>query len=364
MDNTIYPITTGDYQFYQLGSTLFNDMMQDIKNAKHEILVEFFIIKNDDFSNKLLDLLQEKAREGIIVRILLDRVGGFRFTYKKRSILKKAGIHFAFSEKPGFPYLFYRLNRRNHRKITVMDGKIAYVGGFNIGDEYLGKKVKFSNWRDYHLRLTGQITQDIQALFQKDWERAKDKITVYHADLSPKSKEVQSIATDGFGLEEIFIQFINSAEKEILIGSPYFIPTKSLLHALHRAIERGVSVKLLVPMKADHPFVKEGGIPFLFKMKEYGAEVKLFDQGFYHGKLFLLDHKICDIGTANFDYRSFYWNKEINIILYDKSFIEEVRTAYLKDFQESIDVNEQWYNQLNWWTKMKMGIARVLRPFL
>jgi cardiolipin synthase A/B len=365
VENQFYPIKTGDYKLYQTGQRLFNDMFQEIKDARSEVFIQSFIVKKDETSKQLLSLLKEKAREGVTVRLLIDRLGGFRILVKDRLALKQAGVHFSFSSKPGFPFFFYRLHRRNHRKIAVIDGKIGYVGGFNIADEYKSMSPTFSNWRDYHLRLTGQVVEDLQKVFQFDWEKAtKTPIDAVKTSLPKQKKEAQIIATDGYGLEDMFFQFINHAEKEIIIGSPYFIPSDTIIQALEKAIEKEVQVKLLIPMKADHPFVKEAGIPYYKRLKEKGADVRLFDQGFYHGKLFIVDDRICDIGTANFDRRSFYLNKEVNVITYDKDFIMKVRSAYMKDFEESIECDEKWLHQLGFWTKLKMPIAKLFRPFL
>ena len=231
IQNMIFPISTGDYEYYHLGSLLFQDMLQDIKHAKQEVLLQFFIMKKDNISTKITDLLIEKAQEGITVRVLVDRIGGFRLSYFYRARLKKAGVHFAFSSRPTFPFLIYKFNRRNHRKIAVIDGKAAYVGGFNIGDEYESKNPTFHIWRDYHVRITGKVVHDLQKIFQADWELAKEEIPIYEPPLQDSGKEVQAVETDGFGLEEIFLEFINKTKHEMMIGTPYFIPTKPIIEA-------------------------------------------------------------------------------------------------------------------------------------
>jgi cardiolipin synthase A/B len=364
-DNLIFPLTTGECKFYKSGATLFNDMFQQLKDAKKEILIEFFIVKKDRLGNQFLQLLKEKAAEGVVVRLLVDRLGSFWFTKKDRKMLEKSGVQFAFSEKPRFPFLFYRLNRRNHRKIVIIDGVIGYVGGFNVGDEYIGKNPTFNVWHDYHVCLSGKVVADLQRVFQLDWEKSAGPINVFKADEPVKGKkEMQVLATDGIGLEQFFIQYIHTAKEELIFGTPYFIPTEAIVAALKEALERGVQVYILVPMKADHLFVKEAGMGYYERLKQMGAKVRMYDIGFFHGKLFMMDKKLADIGTANFDRRSFYLNKEVNVVIFDRKFSEEVRKVFFKDFRESIEFSDHWLKQLNWKTKITIPIAKLLRPFL
>ncbi|MBB6453912.1 cardiolipin synthase [Salirhabdus euzebyi] len=364
-DNLSFPIASGDYSCFFNGSPLFKDMFQEIKDAKKEVCVQSYIIRNDSIGKELFTLLKQKAQEGLTVRLLVDRIGSFGLPVSVRRDLKKAGVYFTYSSKPSFPFFFYKFNRRNHRKITIIDGKIAYVGGLNVGNEYIGKSPRFNNWRDCHLRLTGELAKDVQHLFQHDWElAAKEKIEVYKANMPKMEKQGKVVATDGIGLEDMFFHFIHQAKKEIIIGTPYFIPSKSIVRALEDAINRGVVVKILGPMKADHMLVKEAAIPYFVSLKEKGADVRLFDQGFYHAKIFMIDDNFCDIGTANFDRRSLYLNKEVNVITYDVAFIQKVRELFLKDFYHSVEMNDQWLNQLNAWTSIKIVIAKLVRPLL
>ncbi|GAA0487636.1 cardiolipin synthase [Salinibacillus aidingensis] len=340
-------------------------MFRAIKDAKKEIYLQFYIVKRDEVGEKLLALLEDKAQEGITVKLLVDRLGGYQFGRSTLNRLRNAGVHFAFSSKPGFPYLLYKLNRRNHRKIVVIDGSLAYTGGFNVGREYVSKDTNFNNWRDYHLKLYGKAAQHLQKVFQADWQENAGPLEVYEFELKDENQEVKIMATDGRDLESTFFQFLNAAREEVMIGSPYFIPSKTLLSGIKAALNKGVSIKILVPMKADHPLVKEGGISYLFDLKKAGAEVRLFDQGFYHGKLFVVDDKLCEIGTSNFDRRSLFLNKEVNAILYDRSFIEEVRSKYMEDFKASVELSKNWYRQLSWTTRrVKIPLARLMRRWL
>ncbi|WP_407269250.1 cardiolipin synthase [Radiobacillus sp. PE A8.2] len=360
------------YKLYTNGHELFPAIFKDIKQANAKIDVMFFTIRNDELSKQMYQLLIEKAREGVAVRLLVDRFGSFSFKSKIKRELIANGVQFLYSDIPRFPYYFYMLNRRNHRKITVIDQQIGYVGGYNLGKEYIGKDPKLGDWRDYHLRLEGEIVDDLQHVFVYDWNCAYYKKAVM--DVPPLTKRhslyenepsMEMILTEGGQLEQLFYTWINQAEQEILIGSPYFIPSKRIFNALVEAMQRNVKVKLLVPIKGDHPLVKPAGIPFYRSLANAGGEVFLFDNGFYHTKILIIDKQLCDIGTANFDMRSFFLNKEVNsVVRDDPDFINAVRSAYLKDIKASIPLTEKWINDQPLSVKLQLTIAKIFRPLL
>lgn len=356
---------SGDYTLYTIGDPFFTAFFQDLRAAKKRIDIMFFIVKRDEISNEFLSLLKDKAKEGVSIRLQLDRVGSHQVGSKIRKELEASGIQFAYMAKPGFPYLFYKLQRRNHRKIAVIDGEVGYVGGFNVGKEYLGRDTRLGNWRDYHLRLEGNIVQDLQETFLDDWflSTGEENGDILVPNKSG-NKDIEIVATDGGQLEDVFISMIEEARKEIFIGTPYFIPSERLFQSLLRARQRGVDVKVIVPMKSDHPFVKEAGLPYLSRLTSAGGEVYMFDLGFYHAKVLIIDEKLCDIGTANFDRRSLFLNKEVNTLIYNNRFVVDLRLAFLRDMQDSQEFNAHYRQLLNFGTKIRIGIAYLLRPFL
>ncbi|KGX93854.1 cardiolipin synthetase [Pontibacillus halophilus JSM 076056 = DSM 19796] len=357
--------TKGDYNFYSNGSTLFDDMFEDIRCARESVEVLFFIVKTDDLSMHFLDLLQSKAKDGVEVKLVLDRFGSFRITPRKIREMREAGIQFAFCEKPSFPYFFYKMNRRNHRKITVVDNEIAYVGGYNVGKEYIGKDAIMGDWRDYHLRLKGEVVQELRHVFYDDWYLAtgEEPPSSFPATSTAGQYEVEVCATDGGQLEDIFLSLIDQAEEELLIGTPYFIPSQRLFEGVLNAIQRGVDVKVILPLKADHAFVKEAGLPYLTRVVKEGGEVHFFDAGFYHAKVIMVDGRLCDIGTANFDRRSLFLNKEVNTLIYDEPFIRDLRETFLEDFESGRPLTEEWIRNRPFITKVNSGIGYLLRPF-
>ena len=272
--------------------------------------VLFFIVKNDDISRTFLKLLIDKAQEGIEVRLLLDRFGSHYLSKEAIYSLQKHGVSFSFCHKVKFPFPFFSANQRNHRKITVIDGKIGYIGGFNIGEEYLGHNQRLGLWRDYHLRLTGEGIQDLQKQFLHDWLDDTDQnlldSSLYFPTQQPGTILHRFIPTDGAYLQNTFLHLIESAKKELFIGTPYFIPGKKIMNALLKARKRGVQITILVPQKADHALVREAKFPYCRKLIQAGCNIYAFQQGFFHAKIIIIDDDICDIGTANFDMRSIY----------------------------------------------------------
>ncbi len=363
---SIQEIRKGQCEILTTGHDLFKKLIDDIHNAEKHVHMLFYIFREDHIGNQVLKALKQKAQEGVEVRLLVDRVG-CDITKKKRKELKKAGVKFAHSHPPKFPYIFFSLNRRNHRKITVIDGHLGYIGGYNVGDEYLGRKPKFGDWRDIHLRIQGDGCQDLQRQFLEDWvitTREKLKMEVYFPVLQKGEHELKIVPSDGAFLEESFIEFIQKAEDSIYIGTPYFIPGKEIKKALIDAAKRGVEVKLIVPKQGDHPLVKEAAFPYFQPLLESGCEVYRYYRGFYHAKTIVIDRKICDIGTANVDNRSFHINHEINCLIFDREFIKDVTAVMEHDISISERLTMEQLKNRSFFHKSKEKIASVLSPLL
>ena len=263
----------------------------------------------------MIDLLTKKAREGVKVRILYDEMGSRRI--KKRSFNKliEAGgeVEVFFPSK--IPFVNLRINFRNHRKIVIIDGTIAYVGGFNVGDEYLGLDKKFGYWRDTHLRITGDAVHATQIRFILDWNQASNRHDIYYnkeyfPDIPKKGNIPLQIVTSGpdSEWEQIkygYIKMISSAKKSIYIQTPYFIPDASILDALRIAILSGVDVKIMIPNKPDHMFVYWATLSYIGELLKAGAKVYIYENGFIHAKMIVVDDEAASVGTAKIDVRSF-----------------------------------------------------------
>ncbi len=364
----VQPLRNGTCELIVTGNELFKKLIDDIHNARHHIHILFYIFRDDHIGNQVLTALKEKAKEGVAVRLLVDYIG-CHISRKSRSELRKAGIKFAHSHSPKFPYYFFTLNRRNHRKITIIDGHIGYIGGYNVGDEYLGRKPKFGNWRDIHLRIEGDGCQDLQGQFLQDWTVAtKEKIVAqpkkYYPYLRNGPDQFKIVPSDGAFLEETFINFIRRAHDSIYIGTPYFIPGKKIKNELLTAAKRGVNIKIIVPKQADHPLVKEAAIPYFQPLLTAGCEIYQYYLGFYHGKTIIIDKEICDIGTANIDRRSFHINHEINCLIFNREFINKAITVMEQDISLSERLTIDQLKKRSFFDKSKEKIATALGPLL
>jgi cardiolipin synthase A/B len=359
----------GEMQFLSTGYHFIDALFRDINEATIHIHIQFYILRDDELGGELFSLLTKKAAEGVEIRLLLDYLGSHGVKKETIQSLEKAGIHFQFSNKPGFPYFLYRINHRNHRKVTIIDGKTGYIGGYNIGNEYIGKDTKLGDWRDYHLRLSGDPVNELQKSFITDWNIASgENVPIPDLSKQPPSsdqKEFMFVYSNGDGVYRFFYEKIQRAKKSILIGSPYFIPGKKMNRALLQALKRGVKVTLLVPMHPDHALVKEASYRYLKPLLEAGASIYQFHEGFYHSKVLMFDESICDIGTANFDYRSFFFNDEINCIFTEKAYIEDVKKVIESDLARSEKLTLTRLKKTRTVTvRLKEAFSFIISPFL
>lgn len=363
-----YPVRNGRIQLITSGPDLFSNYFDDLYKAKKNIHVLFYIVKNDRFSNLFFDILIEQARNGIAVRLLLDWFGSRMVSRKLIKKARSSGVEVEFCHRPRFPFTFFALQQRNHRKVTIIDGKIGYVGGFNVGKEYIDLDPVLSPWRDYHLRIEGEGIADLQREFLFDWEKATGRSHLKDISLFPTLEKgpmlYRFFPTQGVDAEEQILELINQADQSIFIGTPYFIPPDKLISGLEQAIHRGVAVTILVPNKSDHPLVKEASLHYLHRILAAGGEVFEYEAGFFHAKVILIDGKICDIGTANFDYRSFKINYEINCFIYDQDFIKKAERTVQEDISKSRRTSISKLNNPAITTRLKKWTGMMLKHFL
>jgi cardiolipin synthase A/B len=371
--NTFVPPTStkrrSQVEIFTDGQLLFKDLFDEIKRAEKHIHILFYIAKNDAVSKEFFSLLTEKAKEGVEVRLLLDFLGSYKADRKGIKKLKEAGGQFHFTHIPRLPFLFYSSQVRNHRKITVIDGHYGYIGGFNIGKEYVNKDSKLNPWRDYHLKIQGEGVEDLQSVFLANWRKnSKIDLTkneIYFPEQKPGPVEHEIIPSEAVLLEHTFTKLISTAKDTIMIGTPYFIPSQRTFQALLAAIKRGVTIKILVPGQSDHLLVQEASYPYLRRLlKTEKVQVFQFQNGFYHAKTLMIDDSLCDIGTANFDKRSFFLNHEINCYMYDKKFIETAKRTMEKDFLDAKPISLSDLTKPNLWRSVKERLAAAISLFL
>ncbi|MDR7239317.1 cardiolipin synthase [Neobacillus drentensis] len=361
-------IIHGNFDIFTHGKKLFADYFHELRNAKKHIHVLFYIVNDDAISQEFLSILKEKASNGVEVRLLIDRLGSWKVKKAAVKALRAAGVQFAFSNTIKLPYLFYSSQVRNHRKISIIDGEIGYLGGFNVGKEYIDEEPSLGIWRDYHLKITGPSVNFLQSEFLIDWAEYAGKNlqanSAYFPALEGGAVRHQFMPTEAHHLEQNYLRLIEQADHSMIIGSPYFIPSNQIMAELLAALKRGIQLTIIVPFTADHPLVQEASFRYLRKLLRAGAMVYQYKKGFYHAKTLVIDDKICDIGTANFDKRSMFLNKEINCYIYDPAFIQRLVDVLKKDINDSEHLTLAELNKLNLARSIKEFIAAIVSYFL
>ena len=360
--------STGSLSLFTSGEELIEEFFHDIEGARHHVHIMFYLVKKDRISYRFLKLLKKKAEAGIDVRLMIDWSGSLLANKSILAELKKSGVKVAFCNKPALPFLFYTIQARNHRKIAVIDGAIGYLGGFNIGKEYMDLDPKLSPWRDYHIRITGQAVGGLQDVFFTDWQEASGEKVQYGASFTKPGLKgehvIRLMPTDPYYLEDEFISLLKQASHELIIGTPYFIPTRPLMDELKSALKRGVNVQILVPDNPDHLLVKEAAYPYFRELIPLGAQIYQFQNGFFHGKYILVDDRVLDIGTANFDKRSLLLNNEINCYIYDRTCILHFKEEILEDLRNSLPLTMNALQSAGFWTRCKERLGQAVSVFL
>ncbi|QKS72799.1 cardiolipin synthase [Paenalkalicoccus suaedae] len=355
----------GDAVFFMDGNELFTHMLNRVANAKRSIHMHFYIFRDDQIGNQMMKALIDRVDDGVDVRLMVDW-GGYAISRKGVKALQKGGVKVAKVNKPRLPLLFSSINHRNHRKVTVIDDTHGYVGGFNIGDEYLGRDTEVGNWRDYHLYVTGGIVEPLQQQFARDWlGAANEQLEVTATRTDEGSLPIMLHSTDGAHVTEHISFLLRAARKRVFIGTPYFIPGSEMFEELRRLLKRGVKLEILIPKYPDHPLVKDAAFRYLPTLIDEGAEVKQFTNGFYHSKALIVDDTYIDIGTSNFDQRSFYLNNELNCTITDKEFIDDATIRIRDDFDNHAEpINKEYLANRSLLDRSKQKIATSVESFL
>ena len=303
----------------------------------------------------------------------MDGVGGRNFKNRDRERLKKAGCKLAIFYPSIFKYINLRLNYRNHRKIVVIDDYIGYIGGFNVGDEYIGKDKRFGYWRDTHLRLYGEGSLFLKTRFLQDWyySSKEDPEEERNPELSPEfhGGTYSQIVTSGPdtlnpNIKYTMLKMIQSANEVIYIQSPYLVLDRSFLDALKIAISQGVEVNIMIPNKPDHIIVYWATTSYAGELLKAGAKVYRYERGFLHSKVLIVDHFLSLVGSANMDERSFSLNFEASALLYSYEINKKLREQFDQDLQHSTHITQECYEKRPLMQKIKEPIARLFSPLL
>ncbi len=356
------------------GEQKFPEMLQAIREARHHIHVEYYIYEYDKIGTALIDLLIEKAKGGVKVKMIYDDFGSPSINRKTEKRMQDAGVQIFPFHKIRFYLLANRINYRNHRKIVVIDGRTGFTGGINVSDKYVNDNSKKLFWRDTHVRMDGPAVYYLQYLFFADWhfccEDSFAPIAEYFPIIKPSENKshVQISASGPNSIQPsvlfTLLQAIYLAKEEILITTPYFIPGDSIMDALRIAALSGLKVKLLVPGICDSKIVNAASKSNYKSLLEAGVEIYLYQKGFVHAKTLITDGKLIVVGTANMDHRSFDLNFEVNAIVYDAEVADELRNVFFMDLEDAEKIDkEKWLNR-KWYTQLPERIARLSSPVL
>ncbi|MFD4818536.1 cardiolipin synthase [Peribacillus butanolivorans] len=355
------------------GNETFSEIIKQLKKAEKFIHIEYYIFRSDRLGTEIIDILIEKAKKGVEVLFIFDAAGSLSFSNNEVKRMKKAGVKaYPFSPlKHGF--FNQKFNFRNHRKIIIIDGEIGFVGGLNIGEEYLGRNKNIGFWRDTHMVLEGEAVYMLHTVFLLDWEYVSGE------DVLEERQEINTRVEKGDGavqvvasgpdtqqgiMSDFYYSLITCATKSIWIASPYFVPNQAIKAAIKHAALKGIQVRLMVPAVNDGFLTQYGSRSYFGELLQFGVEVYTYKKGFLHQKLIIVDGDIASIGTANMDMRSFHLNFEVNVFLMGSSSINDLVTHYQEDMKDSEKLDPLSYNNRGLLERSKESFARLFSNVL
>lgn len=360
-------------ELYHDGATAYDAMLAAIQSAKHHIHMQFFIARGDESGRRFMTALAERAKSGVEVRFLYDAVGSWRLHTSVLNILTKAG-------GKALPYLTLvnplrrriQINLRNHRKILVVDGKVGFTGGLNLGDEYLGLAPFFGPWRDTFVRVEGPSVHGLQRVFAEDWDFSADEeiqADDYYPAVQVAGNANVQVAWSGPDQEiktirEVYFAAIMRARRRVWLATPYFVPDAGLFDAICLAARMGCDVRVLCPFRPDKWLPHLAGRFYWAELLRAGVKVYQYTRGFLHAKLLMVDDVWSSVGSPNFDNRSLYLNFEVTCLIESTEVQAELERAYLRDLDSSIQLNLKTFANRPYVAKMAENACRLLSPVL
>lgn len=353
------------------GASMLADLIKELYRAKHHIHVEFYIFEDDAVGRLVRDVLIDKAREGVKVRVLHDDVGCWKVSHAFYEQMLCEGIEVMSFLKVRFPQFTGKVNYRNHRKIVVIDGKVGFVGGMNLAERYV-KGVPWGVWRDTHAKLEGKAVYGLQTAFLTDWY-AMDRTLFTSAEYFPKTDVrgnvvAQIVTSDPVGewrdIMQGLMMAICSARRYFYVQTPYFLPDEEVKTALQTAALAGVDVRIMLPKKADTWLIHKASLSYLAEMMKAGVKIYLYRKGFIHSKLMVSDDEFSTIGSTNMDFRSFEHNFEANAFFYDKDTASALKEIFLADQRDCMLLSLKVWDKRSWKSKVTESVVRLLSPLL
>lgn len=369
--NQSFPFDGNRVETYTLGLSMLQSLLRQLQTAKQHIHMEFYIFEDDGIGRLVRDVLIEKARAGVEVRVIYDDVGCWHVPNRFFEEMKEAGIEVRTFLKVRFPLFTSKVNYRNHRKIVVIDGRIGFVGGMNLAERYM-RGFSWGIWRDTHLMLEGKAVHGLQTAFLLDWyfvDRTLITATRYFPKInSCGTSLVQIVTSEPIGpwkeIMQGLVMAISGAKKYFYIQTPYFLPTEAVLIALQSAALSGVDVRLMLPLRADNRLTHLGSCSYLADALRAGVKVYFYKKGFLHSKLMVADDELSTVGSTNVDFRSFEHNFEVNAFIYDVETALQMREIFLQDQRDSIPVFLKNWVKRPWYRKAAESVVRLMAPLL
>lgn len=366
--------THNQVEIFTDGNTKFSALLSEIHQATDHIHLEYYIYKDDEIGREVITALTERAKAGVSVKLLLDALGASFLPSHFFDGYRAAGGKVAFFFPKTVPFINFRVNYRNHRKIAVIDGKTGFIGGFNIGDDYLGRDPIWGNWRDSALQITGSAALALQIRFFQDWNYAapqdlidyEDRYFPEHTVNEEHPIQIVSGGPDTYWnpIKESYLKLISAATESVYIQTPYFIPDESVLDALRIAALSGIDVRIMIPTRPDHPFVYWAGYSYIGQLLDAGVRAYTYDDGFIHAKTIVVDTAAASVGSANWDVRSFRLNFETNAIVYQEEIATRLRDIFIADLHSCSEITPDYYANLPWKLKVKQSVSRLFSPLL
>nr|WP_321252846.1 cardiolipin synthase [uncultured Ruegeria sp.] len=353
------------------GQATFDAIFEAIDAAKNYVLIQFYIVRDDTLGQQLKDRLVAAAERGVHVRFLTDSVGSYGLPTAYLESLQQAGIDVANPKERRGPKFRFQLNYRNHRKTVIIDGETGFIGGHNVGVEYLGQNPHFGHWRDTHVRITGHVVRQLQLIFTEDWHWAHEEDLIDHLDWAGSESDQDMnalLVATGPGDETetgamMFFAAIAEAKERLWIASPYFVPDIDIMTALQHAALRGVDVRILVPDMIDHRLPWLAAFAYFDEIRDCGVRVFRYADGFMHQKVFVVDDTLAAVGTTNLDNRSFRLNFEAMALFFDARAAEAAASMLRTDFEKSYELTRTLQQQP---AHIRFGapLARLFAPIL
>lgn len=365
-------LANNEVQIFTNGRDKFEAYKRDLLLAHNYIHIQYYIIENDNIGNEIATILKQKVQEGVKVRVLYDHVGSFHFDMSYFKKLRRAGVDVYPFMKITFPEFANRINWRNHRKITVIDGEVGYIGGMNIADRYVTGG-KMGHWRDTHLRVKGDVVAAMQVSFAIDWnfmkrELIEESVPVVDPASISNPVGVQLVTggpTSQWGnMAFVFQKAIENARKSIYIQTPYFLPSDSLLKALQVAALSKVDVRLMIPRKPDSFLLRYASYSYVKQCLDAGIKIYFYEPGMLHAKVVVIDDEFVTTGSTNFDFRSFEHNFEGNLLLYSKDFNQRMTRIMHDDMMQSTRISLRAWRRRSMWQKALESLTRLFGPLL